>query len=457
MRYRWFFVWAMLVGSARADVVHLKDGSFLRGEVRRDDGAWVVTDASGKQTRVEAQEIASMVLGGSTTAPTTQPDPQLEKLASLRRSVESLDDIDQILQRYQRFIDTKPGDQIVRLAQSDVALWNQRKSEGLVKFDGEWVSDGERAARQVRSLALADDARTMIRQGRQAEADPLLQQALDIDPESPPALYLRGVTMYGDNQVATSRKCFELTRDAVPQHGPTLANLGLILWRQDAILPAVNYYDQAMAAAPLEQAILDNVAEVLEAIPKKFRDDLAVKRLSERFITQDQQLQQALKAKGLYRWGSTWVDDAQMEMLKRAEAEIREKLNEIEEEFDRVQVRIDRIDEDIEANKREMRRLEASRFFRDNDGRMVRKSLPSVYYDIKEDTENLLAERKDQEARLDEFREAARAVQARLPVPRFTGVLKILGVEYAPMPEMRATTRPAEESREPKIRTPKSE
>jgi len=453
MRCRWVFVWAMLVSPAIGDVIRLKSGPVLRGEVKRDDGAWIITADDGKATRVEAHEIASMELGTSTSQPTTLPDADTENLASLRRSVESIDNIDQILQRYQRFIDSRPSDKVLRDAQADIAMWNDHKAGGLVKFDGEWVTAAERDERMKQSLAMVEEARTLMRQGREKDADPILLRAMEVDPENPAAMFLRGVRAYAQNQLPVARKCFEMTRDALPNHGPSLANLAVILWRQDAIMPAVNYYDQAMAASPGERAILNNVAEAMQLVPSRFRDEPPIARMTERFVAQDHALQESLKEQGLYRWGSTWVDDKQMEMLSSAEADIREKLNEIEQQFDRVQSRIDRIDEDIEANKREMRRLEATSYYRDREGRLVRKSLPSVYYDIKEDNEQLLVERKEQEARLDEFRAAAKAVESRLPVPRYTGVQKILGVEYAPI-LVNAAEKPATQ---PEGENPKSE
>jgi hypothetical protein len=92
---------------ARADVLYLKDGTKLEGDVKRSIKGWVVTDAKGKVTIIENDKVQSIELK-ATSATTTSFDAVDRKLLSLRRSVENLDELSEIIDRYKRFIDRTP-------------------------------------------------------------------------------------------------------------------------------------------------------------------------------------------------------------------------------------------------------------------------------------------------------------------------------------------------------------
>ena len=71
--------------------------------------------------------------------------------------------------------------------------------------------------------------REQLRAGRVAEAESLLQQALNEDPTNPAALYLRGVMLYRADKLVDARKAFEAVNKAVEKHAPTLNNLAVIV------------------------------------------------------------------------------------------------------------------------------------------------------------------------------------------------------------------------------------
>src|SRR6476661_8844447 len=85
------------VSTASADVLYLTDGTRLEGDVKRGPEGWNVTDASGKVTSVPSNKVKSIELKGATTR--KAPDAVEQRLASLRRSVENLDELGEIVDR----------------------------------------------------------------------------------------------------------------------------------------------------------------------------------------------------------------------------------------------------------------------------------------------------------------------------------------------------------------------
>src|SRR5689334_1942947 len=87
--------------TASADVVHLKDGSRLDSDVKKGPSGYTVTMADGSVKSISSEQVKSIELAATPGS----ADADKEKLNSLRRSVEYLDDPTKIIQRYQRFIE----------------------------------------------------------------------------------------------------------------------------------------------------------------------------------------------------------------------------------------------------------------------------------------------------------------------------------------------------------------
>src|SRR5256885_6708647 len=88
---------------AIADVLTLKDGTRLDGDVKRNDAGYQIKLPDGSVRQVRADQIASIEVGKAGTAGAGAGVPQqgatgvaADRLASLRRSVEPLRDIGEI-------------------------------------------------------------------------------------------------------------------------------------------------------------------------------------------------------------------------------------------------------------------------------------------------------------------------------------------------------------------------
>src|SRR2546421_11772127 len=104
MRVQSILLAAMFLASpvvAWGDVVHLKDGTSINGDIKKAADGWFITDPHGKITHVSSDVVQSIEL-----APKGDPkDVAVGRLASLRRSVEALGDLKQIIDRYEKFVE----------------------------------------------------------------------------------------------------------------------------------------------------------------------------------------------------------------------------------------------------------------------------------------------------------------------------------------------------------------
>lgn len=418
-----------LVLPAPGDIVHLQDGSQVEGIIHKTDDGYAVTTSTGAVTNVPADKVASIEI-----KPASSPEASMSRLASLRRAVENLSDINQILDRYQYFIQQNAGTPGEAAARADMTHWQQVQVQGLVKVGSRWVTTEEQAQIQQQGNTTAIALAQIIKDGRLKEAGATLDKALADNPQNPALLYLSGVVHYREEELPASRKAFEAVGMVAQDHAPTLNNIAVILWRQNATMAALNEYDKAMLAAPLSREILDNVAEALNALPEKQRKSQIVDKVVRHFKEQDDELQKKLAERGLVRWGATWVTQAQADKLQEQEKEIHQQLDQMSHDFDSVQARINQIDRTIAADQQEMNLIDSSTLVQDSSGKIVRLPYPQRYYDLANEITALQAERPTRLAEQDRLRRNAQAVQQRLPVPRYTGIQKIIDVDGMPLP-----------------------
>jgi len=419
---------------ALADVVVLRDGSRVEGNLERVEDGYNVTTPDGKTVKVKSAQIKSV----EAKAPAAADEAQ-KRLEALRRSADNLADLKLIISRYndflRRFGATPQGDE----ARRDLAGWEEKLEQHATKVAGKWVTPDELGRLRERSQEAAVRARDHVAQGRLREAGPLLQQALEVDPKNASALYLQGVVAFRQDQLGPARKAFDAVTKTLTDHAPTLNNMAVILWRQEGHAGALRFFDQAMAAAgdngPFAEAVLNNVAEALHALPQNLRATPATKRVVLHFQERDEALQKRLQKRGLYRWGSSWVDGAQLDKLQTKEKEIETRIKDLEAEFETVQRRLQQVDDDVRDTERALRRMEATSYVQGGPvgGRTQQLVPPRMYYSLKRDLEDLKRERADQQARVDSLRREAKLVKQELPVPRYSGVQRIIDAEGTPL------------------------
>jgi tetratricopeptide (TPR) repeat protein len=416
---------------SRGDIIFLKDGTSMAGDIKKTPDGWLVIDDKGKSHTFPADAVKTIELAR------TAPDSKLvatDRLMSLRRSVENVPDIRTIIDRYEKFIEqNKDNKPIVAEAQKDLALWKERLERKMVKVGNRWVGPEEKAQLQEKALVVVAEARDLVKQNKLREALAQLDKALAVDPTNGSALYLKGLILYRQDKINDARKAFEAVRETMPDHGPTLNNLAVILWRQNQRLPALTVYDQAMQAMPLNKEVLNNVAEALGALTEKEQAAPVVQKVYRRWTEQDTQLQQQMMPLGWYRWGATWVTKDQYDKLKEAEQKIKDQIVDLEKQFADAQSKIDEIDAKMRQNRDAMRYMQQDRAGVDpTTGQRYVMPLPELYWEYDRANRRLEVQRGQVVSLMENLRTKAQAIKQQLPVPKFTGVQVAIGVEGTP-------------------------
>jgi hypothetical protein len=430
-----------LVGSQRllGDVIFLKDGTRIEGTVKHADDGWIVR-ANGKTSHFLPGDVESIEL-----TPTTNPSPKAaqERLTSLRHSVEGLGDLNEIISRFQRLVDQNIDPLVTIDAKKDLAMWQDRAKQKMVKVGGDWVTPLQRDALVAQAGATAETARQLMKQGRAKEAEPLLTDVLNADPSNATALYLTALLRLQQNQIPPARQSFEATAAIIPNHPPTLNNLAIVLWRQHQYIQALQNFDGAMLASPVDKMILDNVAVALQTLPVDLQKSPVTQKVLGHFNEQDQKLAERMSHDGMHRFGSLWVSDHDLDQLKAQEKQIQDKLDALAGEFDRSRARMDQLSQNMADDQSEMARIEASSFAIDpTTGARVAVPLPNSYYDLQRDAQRAARERDAEGARLDTMKKQAQDLQATRPSLKNQGVMQPIGVEGTPIKISSPATQP---------------
>lgn len=414
---------------ALADVVHLKDGRRIEGSIKRTPDGWTITAADGAVTTVPPSQVVKVELTGNQSAAAA------DKLASLLRALEAEPDIDQIVARLERFAAANPNTPAADQATREAALYRERKAKGMQRIGGRWLSPDQHAAMLGELSGRIENAVSLAAGAQWRDAEAAVDEILALDARNISALYLQGLILYQQDKIIPARKAFEAVNAQIADHAPTLNNLAVIAYRQNQHGVALNLYEQAMAAVPKDRPILDNVAEALHELSQdeQGRRMPILKRLERTFQQQDEALAVEMLRENLYRWGATWVDRPTYERLLAEERRIAERVAQLDAARREAEREVLVIQDRIVATEQSIRRVEADRYAYATDGTLLVMPLPAAYYDLQRDLAVLRGDRLRAIAAVDAAKADIRAAQQELPVPRFSGVQRLIGPEGTPV------------------------
>lgn len=424
----------LFVGSAAAvaSVVRLKDGTTYEGDVKKQpQGGYLVTLAGGRKVLVAADQVAGFEAKPKAVA---AADASLDRLASLRRAVENIPDLKQIVERYKQFIQQHPDSLGGEQAQADLVVWLDRMDRKLTKVGDQWLTDAERQAVAEQSFKTAEQAMALLAQGRPTEAAPLADQAIAENAHNPAGWYLKGLLLWKQDRAPEARKAFEQVVALAPDSAAGHNNLAVVLGRQNQQVAALLSYDRALLAAPQGLQVLDNLAEALHALPADLRNGTNVRKVVRHFNDQEALVRPQMEARGLARWGATWVPRADYDRLIAVEREIQAKIDRLEADYNALAARVGQLDRDIASMENTIRRMELDSYATDPvSGRSIRYPLPSSYYTFVRDLGTAKAERAQRATEQQQMRAQAKQLVQTIPTPRYAGVQRAIEADGTPV------------------------
>jgi tetratricopeptide (TPR) repeat protein len=391
-----------------AGVVVLKDGTRLEGKIHPTRDGFVITDASGKTTTVAAADVQSMQPDKSGPADAGAQaqggiDASSPDLATLRRVAATLRDPRQAIDRYKAFLARNPPGTPRDEAEKELALWQDRATRNLVKVGEEWVTPAQAAQLQKKAETVATDASAMLAAGNFAGAEAAVDSALRDAPNSAALHYLKGVILFRQNKLVPARKAFEQVETLQPANWAAHNNLAVILFQTRAQIPALAEYDKAMLADPQNQKVLDNVAEALHQLPPASAMNDVIKKVVAHFTQQDAALQKTMAEKGMMRIGAQWVPSDEAKTLQAQRADAQAKIDQYHREAVDLPSQLNAMDQDLTIKTNAMKAMVQESTVIDAYGRIVYQPLPLHYYELKQEVEKMTADRVLKQRRLDQL------------------------------------------------------
>ncbi len=422
-----------------ADIIYLKDGTQLQGAIQSAGDGWMVF-RNGAATHVSADQVKAIELSSSTDQ---SPQQAAERLGSLRRSLDSITDPAKAIARYQRFLGQITDPAATALARKDLAVWQDRLDQHMVKFDNKWLLPQQRDQLRDHANAMADFSRQLLKQGRAKDADPILAEALEHDPENVSALYLMALVRFGQDHALEARKSLDLLSGLMPGHAPTLNNLAVVEWRQHQFLASIASYDAAMAASPLNKEILDNVVVALQDLPREYRDSKVAQKTARDFADQDERLGRLMAAQGWHRYGALWVTDDELQQIARQQQQAKSQLDQMSGQFDQLKARADQLSQQIRDAESQMHLIESTSYVRDpNSGAYLPVAYPPIYFNLQQDDQRERQELAQLTSQMDSMRQTARSLQDQPATQWTTHIQRMIGPEGTPLDLAQAPVAP---------------
>lgn len=434
MRSHWLSLIILLgtAGIAAADVVELKDGTTLTGDVKREDRRWLITLQDGTVRRISADDVKSVNVSGATSRPVIEATQA--SLNALHRQVESTTQPSEAISKYDKFLARPSEPAIMEQAREELAVWVDRRDRKLVRIGDNWLTPEQVRESRQRIMPRIDEARQLLDEGRISRAEQIIEEVLAIDPANISAMYLKGIVHFEKRQFPIARQSFEQVRNALPDHPATWNNIGVILFEQNQETPGLAAYEKALAYGANEPKILDNVAEALASLSDDERRSTVAKRVMQRFQEADKAVAAELAGQDLYRWGATWVSGEQIRQIEQERKTIEQKIDDLEDQFAEIEDEIELINARIHNNRQRMVRLRIDTERRQEQYKGPgRIGLPREYQMLAGENEELQLEQNQKQRKLEDMREEAHQLKAKYPQPQYSGRQRLIGPEGTPV------------------------
>jgi tetratricopeptide (TPR) repeat protein len=399
-------------------------------------GGWIVYQSGGGVVPVAADQVSSIELTPPANLSTAQA---MERLDGLRSWCAGTHEPAAAIRRYDSFIAQIKEPTALAAAKADLSVWQDRQQCRMVKVGQRWFDPKtDHDALVTETTAQADAARQLLKQGQSTQADPLLSEAVAADPHNATALYLLALVRLDQDDLPGARKSLDALMPLAMDHAPTLNNLAVVQWRQNQWMAALSSYQAALAAAPVELRIVDNVGAALAAFPSYFRSTPIYTQVMQDYQRQQQLLAQRMAGVGLVRYGSAWIPLAQRQQIEAQQKLARQQLNQLAAAFDAAAKTAEDIDRDILQAESQLRSLQLTALVQYNPYGLAPQPLPLAmpaplaYTNLQQDLQLQQQRRNQQAGLMATMRQTAIDLQKQLAPPPNDLTQVLFGVEATP-------------------------
>ena len=294
---------ATAVLSVSADVVKLKDGTVLEGEVKKIGASYQITTKDGQHKLVRADDIESITedgasagtgtagsgragatgAGRSGTAGAARPAPRgggafSEEYRELKERIEKIEEPVKAVTLWEQHLlrkDLDPGERAA--VERELVTWKKLYADGAEKIKNRWVSGEELKKIKDEVDSLVQKATEQEDGGKVLDAIKNYKQAIILYPNSFRAHYRLGFIKfqegYGQPGGNTSlREADRSVRAALrlePELPAVLSSMGAVLFAMGKYEEGVEYMWEAVEKAETPLTV-GNVLTALNAVPDRW-------------------------------------------------------------------------------------------------------------------------------------------------------------------------------------------
>jgi hypothetical protein len=305
----------------RGDLIQLRDGTTISGTMRADDLNVIITADDGTVTEMPRGDVLRVTLDKAISPADTARAEWRRTAAEIQNSA----DLGAILQLHQKFLAKYAAQPAATEAKLSLEKYQTLVAQHAVKFRSQWMSPDAVAAQQRQWTVEAQAATSDFNASRFDAAFNDASVALKTNPQNPMAETILGLTAYAKNNLNLARQTFTKLSTEDPDNLLALNNLAIVSFDLKSADAALHFYLRALAIKSDNRLLLDDIAYGLNSYANK--RDQTFQQLSARFRKADAAMQLVMGADGLFRVGSTWVDQKTLTTLQANLQSIQNALN----------------------------------------------------------------------------------------------------------------------------------
>jgi tetratricopeptide (TPR) repeat protein len=444
---RWWAAAALglaVAGAAWGDEIELKDGRKFSGKVVTQGTRVVITTDDGGTVETRSDNVQSVRQVGRMT----RDELAAAEWKRVAAAGKMASDIQSVIVLHERFLRQYKDTASAEAAQQSLDMYRGLVDAGAVKYRGTWMTAAEFEAVRKGWKESAAPAVAFYRGGQLKEAQNAVAAVLAKEPQNQEALAVAGMAAYRLNSMTLAQRYFALLAESPPPNVMGPHNQAVLCAARKDWPNAVKQYTQALQILPSHRLLLDNVTELMHALPEPEKKQVGYKALQQAYEQAEAKLEGEMLKDNLYRWGSTWVSEQQLAKLSRVYDEVREEMQALDGRYKAARIMLPQLDEQITRAREEVTSLQGqvmtgallNNGARGQDMSIVSRNsvLKQSLAESRQRLSELEIRRTEMQGQIVEMQGKAQRLKVKLGEvePQFTGLHRImdLGEEEKPPP-----------------------